>query len=109
MFGRFAEEIGKDQVIISAKYTPLTHYKRNCVRKSLEKDLADFRRSYVDIYWLHLPTDIEQHLAEIIELYKEGKICNIGVSNFTLKNAGCQNKSLTRQGYRCTVCRIITA
>ncbi|HOC35181.1 MAG TPA: aldo/keto reductase [Ruminococcus flavefaciens] len=98
MFGRFAEEIGKDQVIISAKYTPLTHYKRNCVRKSLEKDLADFGRSYVDIYWLHLPTDIEQHLAEIIELYKEGKIRNIGVSNFTLEECRLSKQILDKAG-----------
>ena len=59
LFGEFAEEIGEDNIIISAKYTPFTHYRKNCVRKSLEKELADFRRSYVDIYWLHLPTDIE--------------------------------------------------
>ncbi len=85
MFGKFAEEIGGDDIIISAKYTPFTHYRKNCVRKSLEKDLADFRRSYVDIYWLHLPTDIEEHLSEIIRLYNEGKIRNIGVSNFTLE------------------------
>lgn len=26
MFGRFAEEIGEDNIIISAKYTPFTHY-----------------------------------------------------------------------------------
>ena len=55
------------------------------LRKSLMKDLDDFKREYVDIYWLHLPTDIEEHLNEIIELYKEGKIKHIGVSNFTLE------------------------
>ena len=43
------------------------------------KDLDDFKRDYVDIYWLHLPTDIEKHLLEIIELYKEKKIRYIGV------------------------------
>ena len=77
-------DFGTDEIIISAKYTPFTHYKPGCVRKSLMKDLDDFKRDYVDIYWLHLPTDIEEHLKEIIELYKEGKIRYIGVSNFTL-------------------------
>lgn len=98
MFGYFAEEIGEDDIIISAKYTPFTHYKKNCVRKSLEKDLADFRRSYVDVYWLHLPTDIEQHLAEIIELYNEGKIRNIGVSNFTLEECRLSKQILDKAG-----------
>ncbi|MBP3249837.1 MAG: aldo/keto reductase [Ruminococcus sp.] len=98
MFGDLAEEIGEDNIIISAKYTPFTHYKKNCVRKSLEKDLADFRRSYVDIYWLHLPTDIEQHLAEIIGLYNEGKIRNIGVSNFTLEECRLAKRILDKAG-----------
>lgn len=78
-------DFGTDDIIISAKYTPFTHYKLGCVRKSLMKDLDDFKRDYVDIYWLHLPTDIEEHLREIIELYNEGKIRYIGVSNFTLE------------------------
>ena len=98
MFGDLAEEIGEDGLIISAKYTPFTHYRRNCVRKSLEKDLADFRRSYVDIYWLHLPTDIEQHLAEIIGLYNEGKIRNIGVSNFDLAECRLAKRILDKAG-----------
>jgi len=80
MIGNF----GTDDIIISAKYTPVAHYKPGCVRKSLMKDLEDFKREYVDIYWLHLPTDIEEHLNEIIELYKEKKIRYIGVSNFTM-------------------------
>ena len=81
MIGSF----GTQDIIISAKYTPFTHYKKGCVRKSLMKDLSDFKRDYVDIYWLHLPTDIREHLEEIIELYKEGKIKHIGISNFTLE------------------------
>ena len=35
-------------LVISAKYTPFTHYKKGRVRKSLVKDLDDFKRDYVD-------------------------------------------------------------
>ncbi len=97
MFGEFAEETG-GEYIISAKYTPFSRYKRGCVRKSLEKDLAEFRRSYVDIYWLHLPTDIEEHLAEIIELYNEGKIRYIGISNFNMEECLLAKNILDRAG-----------
>ena len=81
MIGSF----GTEDIFISAKYTPFTHYKKGCVRKSLMKDLDDFKRDYVEVYWLHLPTDIREHLEEIIELYNEGLIKHIGVSNFTLE------------------------
>lgn len=78
-------EFGTEDVIISAKFTPTGSYKSGQVRKSFEKDLQDFNRDYVDIYWLHLPSDIEANLSEIIDLYKEGKIKHIGISNFTLE------------------------
>ncbi|WP_405373927.1 aldo/keto reductase [Pseudobutyrivibrio sp.] len=78
-------EFGTEDVIISAKFTPTSSYKSGQVRKSFEKDLQDFNRDYVDIYWLHLPSDIEANLSEIIDLYKEGKIKHIGISNFTLE------------------------
>lgn len=81
MIGKF----GTEDVIISAKFTPTGSYKSGQVRKSFEKDLQDFNRDYVDIYWLHLPSDIEANLSEIIDLYKEGKIKHIGISNFTLE------------------------
>lgn len=83
IFGSF----GTDGVIISSKFTPTGRYKEGQVHKSFEKDLVDFNRGYVDIYWLHLPNDIEKNLAEIIELYRENKIRNIGISNFTLEES----------------------
>ena len=94
MLGSF----GTEDIIFSAKYTPTGHYRKNSVRRSFEKDLADFRRSYIDIYWLHLPADIEQHLTEIIELYREGKIHNIGVSNFTLEECRLAKSILDSAG-----------
>lgn len=91
-------EFGTKDIIISAKYTPFKHYKKGCVRKSLMKDLDDFKRDYVDIYWLHLPTDIEKHLLEIIELYKEKKIRYIGVSNFNLEECKKAKNILEKNG-----------
>lgn len=94
MIGRF----GTGNIILSSKYTPMKHYRKNCVRRSLEKDLADFGRDHVDIYWLHLPVDIREHLSEIAELYKEGKIRNIGVSNFDLNECILSKQILEKEG-----------
>ena len=91
-------EFGTEDVIISAKFTPTGSYKASQVRKSLEKDLQDFNRDYVDIYWLHLPSDIEANLSEIIDLYKEGKIKHIGISNFTLEECILAKAILDKAG-----------
>ncbi len=91
-------EFGTQDICLSAKYTPLSAYRPGCVRKSLEKDLQDFHREYVDIYWLHLPTDIEQNLKEIIELAKEGKVRHVGVSNFNLAECKQAQKILADAG-----------
>ena len=80
MVGRLC---GKN-TLISAKFTPGTKYREGQVRASFEKDLRDFGRDSVDVYWLHLPNSIRENLSEMIDLYREGKIRNIGVSNFNL-------------------------
>ncbi len=41
-------DILKPVAVIGTKYTPFTHYKKGRVRKSLVKDLDDFKRDYVD-------------------------------------------------------------
>ncbi len=86
-FGLGEKLIGKlcpNEAVISAKFTPVKKYEKGQVRRSFEKDLIDMGREYIDIYWLHLPNSIKQNLEEIISLYKEGRIGNIGVSNFSL-------------------------
>ncbi len=93
-------EFGTDGIYISAKYTPFSGYKAGCVRESLEKDLSDFRREYVDIYWLHLPTDIELHMEEIITLAREGKIRHIGVSNFNPEECKTAKRILDDAGMK---------
>lgn len=90
--------IGTSGLWISAKYTPFTHYKKGCVVKSFEKDLADLNREKIEVFWLHAPTDIEEHLSEIIALFKNGKIENIGVSNFTLEECKKAKSILESEG-----------
>lgn len=100
-FGKAQKMIGvfgTQDIILSSKFTPVGSYKQGQVSKSLEKDLRDFKRDYVDIYWLHLPSDIPENLYEIIKLYNEGKIHHIGVSNFTLKECKRAKRILDEAG-----------
>lgn len=52
----------------------------------------------MDYYWLHLPNNIEENLAEMASLYHEGKIRNIGISNFNLEEAKRAKKFLEANG-----------
>lgn len=90
-------EMGTKDICISAKYTPFTRYKKGQVTRSFEKDLADLKRDYIDIYWLHMPNDIEANLSEFITLYRQGKILHIGVSNFNLKECKLAKSILDRE------------
>ncbi len=94
MVGRLCRE----GTLISAKYTPVTNYKAGQVRASFEKDLQDFGRDAVDVYWLHLPNSIRENLSEMIDLYREGKIRNIGVSNFNLEECRLARQILQDAG-----------
>lgn len=94
MIGRLCPE----RALISSKFTPGKNYTPGQVRRSFEKDLQDFGRDSVDIYWLHLPNQIEENLSEMIALYKEGKVRNIGVSNFTLEECRTAKMILEREG-----------
>ena len=92
-------ELCPAEIMVSAKYTPMSgKYESGQVRRSLEKDLADFKRDFVDIYWLHLPNAIEDNLKEIAQLYREGKIKNIGISNFDLSECKAAKEILDAEG-----------
>ncbi len=100
-FGKSQKLIGEfalPEMKISTKFTPFSKkYKPGQVRKSLEKDLKDFNRKFVDIYWLHLPMSIEENLMEMAILYREGKIGAIGISNCNLEEAKFAKEILDRE------------
>lgn len=76
-FGKGPKLIGMccpDEIKISSKYTPFTRFKPGQVRESVDKDLRDFGRKSIEVYWLHMPNDISQYMEELVELYREGKM-----------------------------------
>lgn len=82
-----AESPNVSAMQISAKFTPVRRYHPGDVRIAFERDCQNFGTSHVDYWWLHLPNDVEQHLAEAASLFHEGRIAHIGVSNFNLEEA----------------------
>ena len=58
------------------------------IRKEIEDSLRYLNTDYIDIYQIHWPdpdTPIEQTAATMKELYDEGKIRAIGVSNYNVE------------------------
>ncbi len=73
-------------VVISTKL-PRSLLARENVRPSCEKSLRDLSTDYIDIYFIHWPSDkgdpIGDTMEELMKLKNSGKIRCIGLSNFS--------------------------
>jgi aryl-alcohol dehydrogenase-like predicted oxidoreductase len=85
----------RDQVVLATKFgNPLrgalgddhgARASRWYIRRAVERSLRRLRTDYIDLYQLHRPdplTPIEETLAALTELVREGKVRYIGNSNF---------------------------
>ncbi|MEV8456369.1 aldo/keto reductase [Streptomyces sp. NPDC052095] len=72
---------------LSMKYGPAAGAKggRAYIRRAVEGSLRRLRTDYIDLYQIHTPdphTPVEETLAALTELVREGKVRYIGSSNF---------------------------
>ena len=98
--GHSEEVVGKaikgirDKVVVSTKcgIVPTAdgaekNLKPESIRKEIEVSLRLLGTDVIDIYFMHWPdvnTPIEDSMAELMRLQKQGKIKHIGVSNFDI-------------------------
>lgn len=92
ILGKFQKR--RKDIQISTKCMPKRRYVYGNMTKSLKASLSRLGIPYADIYWLHVPVQIEKNLSEMAELAKKGKIKQIGVSNFNLKQLKAAEKQL---------------
>jgi aryl-alcohol dehydrogenase-like predicted oxidoreductase len=62
--------------------------KRDSIRNEVERSLRRLQIETIDLYQIHWPnpeTDIEEGWSTLSELKREGKVRNIGVSNFNVE------------------------
>lgn len=87
ILGELVNAYGRDQIVISDKFTPgmQNDAAENPVMDMLEGSLNRLGTDIIDIYWIHNSADVERWTPLMVEAVKSGKIGRIGVSNHSLE------------------------
>ncbi|MBR7927094.1 aldo/keto reductase [Aerococcaceae bacterium zg-ZUI334] len=87
ILGELVNAYGRDQIVISDKFTPgmQNDAAENPVMDMLEGSLNRLGTDFIDIYWIHNSADVERWTPLMVEAVKSGKIGRIGVSNHSLE------------------------
>lgn len=78
----------REKVFITTKVSP-EHLAYNDVLKSCENSLRRLQMDYIDLYLIHWPSphmNLPEAFRALNKLVREGKVRNLGVSNFKLKH-----------------------
>ena len=85
LVGEAIKAFKRDEVFIASKVWP-TNLRYDDLLKACEKSLRRLQTSYIDIYYIHWPSDViplSESMRAMERLYKDGKIRYIGLSNFS--------------------------
>ena len=76
--------INRAEIFVTTKFLPAAlGYEQ--AKRACEAALKKMNLDYIDLYLIHLPQgDVNSSWTAMEELYKEGKVRAIGVSNFTM-------------------------
>ena len=94
--GRLIEN--HEDLYISTKFMPDKKYKNGNLSKSLHDSLARLGREHADLFWIHVPNNLEDNLKEAIPHIKDGQIKAIGISNVSLEHIKQAQKLLGQEG-----------
>jgi 2,5-diketo-D-gluconate reductase B len=82
-----SSQVKREAVFITSKVSP-EHLNYDDVLKSCEKSLRRLQMDYIDLYLIHWPRvgmKLEETFRALNKLVRDGKVKNLGVSNFNLK------------------------
>lgn len=81
-------KVKREELFIATKVWSM-HLTYKKVLKSFQKSIDKLKTNYIDLYLIHWPNrkiEIKETFRAFKELYSEGKIRSIGVSNFTVNH-----------------------
>ena len=100
ILGGFVNAVGKENVIVSTKFTSqMAAMYDNSVQKMCDASLARMGLDYIDIYWIHNPIGAPEYTKQLIPLLKSGKVKSVGVSNHNLTQIKEADAILKEAGY----------
>lgn len=101
ILGSFVREVPREDIVISTKFTPQIAPKvERPVEAMLEASLRRFGTDYVDLYWIHNPSDVRRWTPELVPLLESGKVKAVGVSNHDLAEIRLAQDILVAKGFR---------
>ena len=101
ILGGFVNDAGRENVIVSTKFTPqMAAMYDNSVEKMCDASLARMNLEYFDIYWIHNPIGAPEYTKQLISLLKSGKVKTVGVSNHNLAQIKEAETILKDAGFR---------
>lgn len=102
ILGELVNAYGRDQIVISDKFTPgmQNDSTENPVVDMLEGSLKRLGTDFIDIYWIHNSADVERWTPLLVEAVKSGKIGRVGVSNHSLEQVKRVQEILAPHGIK---------
>lgn len=99
ILGGLAKNYSREDVIISTKFTPqIAGNEVDPVEAMCNSSLKRFETDFIDIYWIHNPSDVEKWTPYLIPLVKSGKVKRVGVSNHNLAQIKRAEEILSKEG-----------
>lgn len=101
ILGHFVNRVGRENVIVSTKFTPqMAAMYHDSVEEMCDASLERMGMDYFDIYWIHNPIGAPEYTKQLIPLLQSGKVKTVGVSNHNLAQIKEANEILGAAGYR---------
>ena len=99
ILGEFVKQYPRKDIILSTKFTPqMAGASNRPVEEMLNGSLRRLGTDYIDIYWIHNPSNVTKWTPELIPLLKSGKVKSVGVSNHNLEEIELANNILAKEG-----------
>lgn len=100
ILGMFVKDAGRENVIVSTKFTPqMAVMYDDSVEKMCAASLERMGLDYIDIYWIHNPIGAPEYTRQLIPLLQSGKVKKVGVSNHNLAQIKEADEILKAAGY----------